>query len=171
MQPTSNKGLYIVIGLTLFAFLSSVAFNIYLISKVSSQTTPSRIPINGDSFFDSQNASVNGQITKTEGNTITIKNKNGVTKQFGIARDAVITTSNPAVLAAPLTNPNQTELNKPVFVSFKILNNEYIISSITAVIDLSSPDFRAPPQATSSGTSQLSAPPLLTLPSQAPSPL
>lgn len=82
-------------------------------------------------FFDSQNANVQGQVTKIDGNKVTIKNVKGETQVFTAADQVFITKFNGNTPASPSADLKTVELNKNVIISLMAKNGDYQIVSIS----------------------------------------
>lgn len=81
------------------------------------------------SIFDSVNASLNGEITKVEGNKIFFENDRGV-KGEAVASEGISITDMNKVGTLPSSDLQSIELNKPAGINFDIKDGTYTITSI-----------------------------------------
>ncbi len=155
MPPTFNKKIYvlliiitigvlIMLGLNL---LSRFGINIPWMGSSQNQT---------DSFFEAQNATLTGTITKISGGKATVKNKQGKSKEFKIAKNVVISGSSSAI-----PNPGQPldltkiKTDEEVVIFFTAVNNQFEITSIAKTTVIAPPSNFKTETSTSSGTVQL----------------
>lgn len=141
MQPQSNKLFFIIIAvLVVVLVVAGLYVSGRLLPGSVSQVT-SIVPAGVNSFFDSQNAMVNGEITKVTGDTITVKNKNGASRDFKVSKTALITTAQQnsgagAMPATPSSDLKNIQIGKQAMISFTMNNGEFEVNSIFPALEL-----------------------------------
>lgn len=132
MPPQSHKGLYILLILILICALGSFAFIAY--SFLSSRTsTGNSLSLGSGGFFDNQTAMVNGKITTSSGNMVTVQNKQGATQQFMTSKNLFINDPSNPPSASHSAQTLQILTNKDALINFIYTNNGFEVSSITYV--------------------------------------
>lgn len=84
------------------------------------------------SLFQTQTASIQGEITSVGESSITIKNKSGATDTFPVSTNVVVyknTQSSGRVL--PATGITQIDINQEVVILLEVVDGKYQVISIT----------------------------------------
>jgi hypothetical protein len=115
------------------AIIMIVAFSGgFLIAGKTPQNLLNSASKNGNSFFDNQNASLTGKITKINNGTMTVQNKKGASQSFPVSDTIIINKidEKTGLPTSPSKDINTLELNKEVVISLISQNGEFKIMSI-----------------------------------------
>lgn len=132
MQPSSSKGIYILLIIILIVVILSSGINFLRLPVLSSNKG---VLTAGDTFFDTQNASLSGKVTKVDGSTITIENKNGVSRQFTAAKFLtvpVVTSS--GNLSTPSADLKTLETGKEYTIFLTVQNGGFEVINLMPVL-------------------------------------
>lgn len=89
-------------------------------------------PSEKTNVFSSQSASIQGKITKLDGDRLSITNSAGVSGEFGISPNAMVFKfRNATSQASPSSDLRTVELNKNVVVNLNFENDAYLVVSIS----------------------------------------
>lgn len=89
-------------------------------------------------IFQSQNATIQGTITKVEGQNISVTNVNGESGQFPVSSKVVIYKFRPgSSQASPSSELKDISINKPVLINLELTGGQYQVTSIS---DLATPN-------------------------------
>lgn len=140
MQPSSHKGVYILLTLILIGVLGVLILNIIRFlptsSGLMSTAGTGSVADNGTyAMFDTFNGTINGTITKADNGMVTIKNNKGVTKDFSVSSNLMVIPSiSNGALATPSADLKKVELNKPMIISVGLVNGQLQVMSIAPVV-------------------------------------
>lgn len=134
MQPSSNTKFYTIIGILTSLLFISFAWIIY--STTIGTKKPGSSSLNSTStydqtFFDTQNASVNGKIAKIAGNNVTIENKKKGSIEAVVSPEVIITDNSTGEIASPSGDLKNIKLNTETFINFQFINGKFQVTNIT----------------------------------------
>lgn len=95
------------------------------------------IPANNNSIFAQQSATIQGKVTKVDGNTLTVQNNNNVSASFPSADKIFISKVESSNLSAtPSSDLKTIELNRDAFINLQIVDGQYKIVSVAILPQL-----------------------------------
>jgi hypothetical protein len=99
-----------------------------------SQNNYSSANSSSNPFFDTQTATLNGKITKVNGQTLTVQNNKNQTQDFMIAdRIYISTVSDKGQAASPSSDLSKIQTDKKAFINLINTGGSYKVASITYV--------------------------------------
>ena len=133
-----------IFAISLLIFGLAVGF--FLGKRSQLNTSPAtNLPIStntaASSLYSSQTANIRGQITKVDGETLTIKNLNNQATGEHQASSRVLITkasARPDKLASPSSDLSTIELNKEALIQLEMIGGQYQITSIQYIIPAAS---------------------------------
>ncbi len=142
MQPTTSKTIYLLFGIIILLLLLILGSAVFLLSSQGKLSVFGGNKVGN--FFDMQNASSEGKITKVSGELITIENLRKESMTFRVSKSLTITDpgGNSTGAASGPVDPtlNKTpQVGKRAFINYQFVGGEYQISSISYLPDSVAP--------------------------------
>ena len=135
MANVKNNSYLVLIAVTLLALASG-----FIIGNLSPSVIPQKIADQAGfeeekSLYTTQSATIQGMITKVEGNKITVENKDGVTGEVELLDTLIVNKLNQKAVSGPLASGSaQTstiETNKTVMITLQFKDGEYKAATIS----------------------------------------
>ena len=140
MNVVLKKSIPFIFAISLLILGLAVGFFIGKRTQASVSVS-TNLPINtnttDNSLYSSQTATIRGEITKVDGETLTIKNLNNqTTGQQQVSSRILITkaTARPDRTASPSSDLSKIELNKEALINLEMIGGRYQIISIQYIL-------------------------------------
>lgn len=133
MEQISSKQIVAGIALVIIGAITGFFLGRYSLSGPASQPpTPAKEPVQTSPLFKSQTATIQGTITKVEGETLTIQDEKSQTGDFKISPKVVIYKFAPnSPQASASSDLSSVETEKPTLLVLELKGGEYQIVSIS----------------------------------------
>lgn len=112
-----NPRLPLAVAFLVIGFVVGVAASMTLFPKLPFVSSNTVIKPAGTSLFTSQNATVEGKVTKVKGNVISVENTKGVKGDVELSKNVMISKNTNQGIATPSSDLKNIELNKTAFIS------------------------------------------------------
>ena len=135
MANVKGNSYLVLIAVTLLALVSGFIIGNLSPSVIPQKNSEQAARDEGKSFYTSQTATIQGVITKVEGNKITMQNKDGVTGEVEVLDTLLVNKLDQKATSGPLASGsaqiNTIETNKVVLVTLKFKDGEYRAATIS----------------------------------------